>query len=188
MKIEMDAVTSEVMSELELTQHDFWNVSRQTGIVLNTFVKMVNAKNVLEIGTSNGYSGLWIAKALKQTGGHLTTIEFYEKRQSIAIENFKKCGVDDIITPLQGDACEVIKSFSEDKIFDVVFIDANKKEYVDFLNLLKPHFAKHAVILADNIISHWLKVQPFINTLEAEKDFQYEILELPAGLLIAYKN
>ena len=50
MKIEMDAVTSEVMSELELTQHDFWNVSRQTGIVLNTFVKMVNAKNVLEIG------------------------------------------------------------------------------------------------------------------------------------------
>ena len=95
MKIEMDAVTSEVMSELELTQHDFWNVSRQTGIVLNTFVKMVNAKNVLEIGTSNGYSGLWIAKALKQTGGHLTTIEFCEKRQSIAIENFKKCGVDD---------------------------------------------------------------------------------------------
>ena len=87
MKIEMDAVTSEVMSELELTQHDFWNVSRQTGIVLNTFVKMVNAKNVLEIGTSNGYPGLWIAKALKQTGGHLTTIEFYEKRQSIAIEN-----------------------------------------------------------------------------------------------------
>ena len=66
MKIEMDAVTSEVMSELELTQHDFWNVSRQTGIVLNTFVKMVNAKNVLEIGTSNGYSGLWIAKALQQ--------------------------------------------------------------------------------------------------------------------------
>ena len=81
----MDNTTANIMTELEKTQKEFWNIPRKTGVLINTFIKMMNAKNALEIGTSNGYSGLWISKALKETGGHLTTIEFYEKRQSIAI-------------------------------------------------------------------------------------------------------
>ena len=91
MDIIMDNITSETLAELEKTQKEFWNVPRKTGVLLNMFIKMMNAQNVLEIGTSNGYSGLWLAKALKETGGKLTTIEYYDKRQSIAIENFKKC-------------------------------------------------------------------------------------------------
>ena len=89
MDIIFDSVTAEVLSELEKTQKEFWNIPRKTGVLLNTFIKMMNAQNVLEIGTSNGYSGIWLSKALKTTGGRLTTIEFYDKRQSVAIENFK---------------------------------------------------------------------------------------------------
>ena len=74
----MDKITSEVMAKHEKTQKEFWNIPRTTGVLLNMFVKMLNAQNVLEIGTSNGYSGLWLAKALKETGGRLTTIKFYE--------------------------------------------------------------------------------------------------------------
>ena len=73
---------NERLAELEKTQKDFWNVSRATGNFLNMLVKMTNSKRVLEIGTSNGYSGLWFLSALEQTNGHLTTIEFYDKRQS----------------------------------------------------------------------------------------------------------
>ena len=67
MDIIMDNTTANIMTELEKTQKEFWNVPRKTGILLNTFIKMMNAKSVLEIGTSNGYSGIWLAKALKET-------------------------------------------------------------------------------------------------------------------------
>lgn len=188
MNILMDKITEEVFEELEKTRREYWNIPRKTGILLNMFIKIMDSKNALEIGTSNGYSGLWLAKALKETGGKLTTIEFYEKRQSIAIENFKKCGVCDIVRPIEGSACKIIQDFPDNEIFDFVFIDANKREYVEYFNLIKPHLAKKAMIVADNILSHWEKVQTFINAVDEDDDFQYEILELPGGILVAYKN
>ena len=149
---------------------------------------MMNIQSVLEIGTSNGYSGLWITKALKQTGGRLTTIEYYDKRQRIAYENFKKCGVLDIVRFLQGDASSIISSLSSDEIFDFVFIDANKSEYVKYFELIKPHLTDKALIVADNITSHPEKVQTFIDAVDLDKDFQYEIVDVPGGILIAYKG
>lgn len=184
----MDETTSKVLAELEKTQKDFWNIPRKTGVLMNMFIKMMNAKSALEIGTSNGYSGLWLAKALKTTGGKLTTIEYYDKRQSIAIENFKTCGVYDIVRPLQGSACDIIKSFDESEKFDFVFIDANKREYVEYFNLIKPHLTDKAMIVADNIISHAEKVQTFIDAVDADDEFQYEIVEVPGGILVAYRG
>ena len=184
----MDDVTAGILAELEKTQKEFWNVPRKTGILLNTFIKMMNAKSVLEIGTSNGYSGLWLSKALKETGGRLTTIEFYDKRQSIAIENFKSCGVMDIVRPLPGSACEILESLDESEKFDFVFIDACKKEYVKYFELVKPHLTQKAMIVADNIISHSEKVQDFIAAVDADEEFQYAIVEVPGGILTAYRN
>ena len=188
MDIVLDETTNHVMAELEKTQKDFWNVPRKTGVLLNMFIKMMNVQNALEIGTSNGYSGLWLSKALKETGGHLTTIEFYEKRQSIAIENFKTCGVDDIITAIQGSACDVIKNFSDDVKFDFVFIDASKREYIDYFKLIKPHMTKKSMLVADNIISHAEKVQDFVQEIDKDDEFQYEIVEVPGGILVAYRG
>lgn len=184
----MDKVTADVLAELEKTQKEFWNVPRKTGVLMNSFIKMMNIQNALEIGTSNGYSGIWLAKALKQTGGKLTTIEFYEKRQSIAKENFKICGVDDVVRPIQGSACEVLASFDENEKFDFVFIDACKREYVKYFEMIKPHLTSKALIVADNIISHAEKVQDFIDAVDADDEFQYEILEVPGGILVAYRG
>ena len=187
MKIKLDEITLETLTELEKTQKEFWNIPRKTGILINTFIKMMNIQNVLEIGTSNGYSGLWIAKALKETGGRLTTIEYYDKRQSVAIANFEKCGVADIIRPIQGSACEVIENLDKNEKFDFVFIDANKREYIKYFELVKPHLTEKALIIADNIISHAEKVQTFIDAIDADDEFQYEIVELPGGILIAHR-
>lgn len=188
MDIIMDEATSKVLAELEKTQKQFWNVPRKTGVLLNMFIKMMNAKSVLEVGTSNGYSGIWLAKALKETGGKLTTIEYYDKRQSVAIENFKICGIDDVVRPLQGSACDVIESLDESEKFDFVFIDANKREYVKYFELVKPHLTPKAMIVADNIISHAEKVQTFIDAVDADDEFQYEIVEVPGGILVAYRG
>ena len=188
MNINLDSITLDTMAELEKTQKEFWNVPRVTGGLLNMFIKMNNIQNALEIGTSNGYSGLWLSKALKVTGGKLTTIEFYEKRQSIAIENFTKCGVIDIIRPIQGSACEIIKSFDDNEKFDFVFIDASKREYVDYFKLIRPHLTEKALIIADNITSHAEKVQTFVDAIDNDDEFQYEIVDVPGGILIAYRH
>lgn len=188
MDIILDEITNNVMAELEKTQKEFWNIARETGVMLNMFIKMMNAKNALEIGTSNGYSGIWLSKALKQTNGHLTTIEFYEKRQSVAIENFKRCNVNDIITPVQGSAIMILENLPNDTKFDFVFIDANKSEYIKYFNLIKPHLTSKCLIAADNILSHAEKVQTFVDAIDADDEFQYEILNLPAGLLVAYRG
>lgn len=188
MKAVLDEITLETMHELEKTQKEFWNISPKTGVLLNMFIKMMNSKSVLEIGTSNGYSGLWITKALRTTGGRLTTIEYYDKRQSIAYSNFKKCGVSDIVRLLQGDACSVLSALSSYEKFDLVFIDANKSEYVKYFELVKPHLTDKALIVADNITSHPEKVQTFIDAVDSDKDFQYEIIDVPGGILVAYKG
>ncbi len=188
MDIIFDEITTNTLKELEKTQKDFWNIPRKTGVLLNMFIKMMNAKNALEIGTSNGYSGIWLSKALKETGGKLTTIEYYEKRQSAAIENFKKCGIFDLVRPIQGSACDILESFDENEKFDFVFIDANKREYVKYFELIKPHLTEKALIVADNITSHAEKVQTFIDAIDKDDEFQYEIVEVPGGILIAYRN
>lgn len=180
------SVLDETLSELEKTQKDFWNVSRATGNFLNMLVKIRNAKNVLEIGTSNGYSGLWFLDALKSTNGHLTTIEYYDKRQSIARANFDKCGFSGMYTPILGSACEILEEFTEDKKFDFVFIDANKREYVKNFELIKPHLLPNAIIAADNVNSHREKVQTFLDAIYTDTDFQTEILDFPAGLSVSY--
>lgn len=182
-----DETTKNTMLELEKTQRDFWNISRATAEFLYLSIIEHKAKNVLEVGTSNGYSGLWLSKALKETGGHLTTIEYYPKRQNIAIENFTKCGTADIVTPIIGSACDVLKELPDDMMFDFVFVDANKRESIDYFNLIHPHLVKGGIYTCDNVLSHKEKVQPFIDAINSHPDYANVILELPAGLSFARK-
>ncbi len=182
-----DDITRETMLALEKTQRDFWNISRATAEFLYISIIEKGAKNVLEVGTSNGYSGLWISKALKQTGGHLTTIEYYPKRQNIAIENFTKCGTIDVVTPVIGSACDILRELPEDAKFDFVFVDANKRESIDYFNLIHPHLVKGGIYTCDNVLSHQEKVQPFIDAINAHPDYENVVLNLPAGLSFARK-
>lgn len=183
----MDTQALELSAQLELTQHEFWNISRQTAEFISMLIKISNVKNVLEIGTSNGYSTLWIADALKDAdnNGHLTTIEFYEKRQCIARENITKSGLSDFVTFKQGRALEILEQL--DFIPDMIFIDANKSEYIQYFDLLKDKLPKGAIILADNVISHAVKVADFLEEIKNDTRYQSQVLDLPAGLLMALK-
>lgn len=181
----MNDILEQTLCELEKTQHDFWNVSRATGNFLNMLVKMAKCKSGLEIGTSNGYSGLWLGTAFKENGGKMSTIEFWEKRQVIAREHFKNCGLSEIITPIIGPATDILAQWSEP--LDFVFIDANKGQYIEFFNLVDKYLQKGGIIAADNITSHAEKVKPFVDAIMNDERYQVEILDLPAGLLLAYK-
>ena len=184
-----DNKTVETFLDLEKTIQDFWNVDRKSANFLNLAVKMINAKSALEIGTSNGYSSIWIAKALKETKGRLITIEYWEKRMSLARENFKKTGVDDIIVPVVGDAVQILADMKkEDKLrFDFIFVDANKAEYIEYFNSFDYLLEKNGVIIADNILSHYKKTKDYVEELMNNKNYQSQILNFEAGMMLSKK-
>ncbi len=189
-----DETTENILHELEKTRTDFWNLDRQSANFLNSLIKINNSKRVLEIGTSNGYSGIWILKALKETKGKLTTIEFWEKRQSVARKNFKTCCFDVEVEPKIGSAIVILEDMLEEikqgkrEKFDFVFIDANKKEYISYFKLIDEMVENGAVILADNILSHYEKVEDYVNLLFNKKDYQSQILELGTGMMLSRKS
>lgn len=182
----MNTPIEEVFARLESTQKEFWNISRETANFLNMLVKISGAKNVLEIGTSNGYSAIWLALALRETGGHLTTIEFWDNRLDMAKENFKLCGVENLITTKLGSAFPILSEM--DMEIDFAFMDANKLEYLKYFELIAPMLKRGGIIAADNILSHEEKVKPFVDAIKSNPNYQVEILDLPAGLLLAYKK
>lgn len=182
----MDSKTTLILEKLEATSEEYWNISHQTGNFISMLIKATGAKNVLELGTSNGYSGLWIADALKYTNGHLITIEFWEKRQCLARKYINECGLSDYVTFKIGQAYDIIKDEINEQ-FDLVFIDANKQEYIKFFEVIHPLLKKGGIILADNVTSHAKKVEPFVSAISNNDEYQVQILDLPDGLLMAYK-
>jgi len=125
------------------------NVPQEDGRLLRLLTEATGAKHVVEIGTSNGYSGIWFCLALRTTGGKLTTHDVDEGRASLARENFKKAGVDNMVTLVMGDAHETVTRIKEP--IDVLFIDADKEGYTDYLNKLLPLVRPGGLILAHNV-------------------------------------
>lgn len=124
------------------------NVPPEDGRLLRVLIEAVNAKHVVEVGTSNGYSGIWICLALRRTGGKLTTFEINAERAALARENFKRAGVDHLVTLIEGDAHEEVPKL--DGRVDVVFLDADKSGYIRYLRELLPRVRPGGLILAHN--------------------------------------
>ncbi len=126
----------DVISTLETQRMGMMNVPLRDGRLLRILVEAIGARQVVEIGTSNGYSGLWLCLGLKATGGRLTTFEIDPVRASLARDNFTKAGVDSLVQIVQGDAHQKVKGLSGP--IDLVFIDADKEGYLDYLQRLLP--------------------------------------------------
>ena len=125
------------------------NVSMEDGRLLRVLTEAVGAKNVVEIGTSNGYSALWFCLGLRTTGGKLITHEIDPHRASRARENFKRAGVERVVTVVEGDAHKEITKLKEP--IDILFLDADKPGYLDYLNKLLPLVRPGGLILAHNM-------------------------------------
>jgi len=132
-----------------LENQRYLNVPPQDGRFLRIMAEAMNAKNVVEIGTSTGYSGIWFGMALQKTGGKLTTFEIDAQRAATARENFKKVGMADIITVVLGDAHEKVKDLKDP--IDVLFLDADKEGYIDYLDKLLPLVRPGGLVIAHNI-------------------------------------
>lgn len=112
------------------------NVPVQDGRMLRLLAESIGAKTVVEIGTSNGISAIWLAMGVRKTGGKVITHEIDPETVKLARENFKRAGVTDIVTVVEGDAHETVKKLKGS--IDMAFIDADKPGYADYLKKLLP--------------------------------------------------
>ncbi len=183
------------LTDEEIQKHQQWmrenqrgmmNVAPDEGRYLHDLLVKMKAKRVLEIGASNGYSGTWMAMAMRKTGGKLTTIEIDEKRGNLAAENFQKTGMDAFIDFKRGDALKVIPTLSGP--FDLIFIDAWKPDYIKYLQMTYPMLREGGVLAAHNVVSHSGEMKDFLEEIHNSPRFKTEIVKVgPAGLSISYK-
>ncbi|MCS7025017.1 MAG: O-methyltransferase [Bryobacteraceae bacterium] len=143
-----DEAEAKILQVAEQTER-YLNVPLEDGRLIRILTEAIGARQALEIGTSTGYSGLWFALALRKTGGKLTTLEYDKGRAETARKNFRAAGVDSIVTVIEGDAHETVTRLKGP--FDIVFIDADKPGYADYLRKVLPLVRPGGLILAHNI-------------------------------------
>jgi predicted O-methyltransferase YrrM len=146
------------------------NITHDTGEFLSVLIQATNARRVLEIGTSNGYSTLWLALAAQAINGHVTTIELSEFKLSLATKNFERSGLSEIITQVQGDAADFLRA-SNDCSFDLVFLDSERYEYPGWWPNIKRILRPGGLLVTDNATSHSTEMAPFVALVSADAEF-----------------
>lgn len=173
------------LEEIRNNKNPRWNIPREAGILLNTLVKSTGAKSILEIGTSNGYSGIWLAEALQTTGGKLITVESHTGRFEEARLNFVEAGVSENIEQILGHAPQAVENLEQ--TFDLMFFDAIKSEHLSYFEKLSPKLKKFGLIIADNIVTHAEELKTFIETMENNRAYQTTRLTIGSGFLVSLK-
>jgi predicted O-methyltransferase YrrM len=162
------------------------NITRDTGEFLSVLVQATAARRVLEIGTSNGYSTLWLASAARATGGAVTTVELSDYKVGLARQNFSRSGLAASITLVQDDAGRVLER-AADASFDLVFLDAERPEYPGWWPHLKRVLRPGGLLVVDNATSHPEQMAPFVALVKADTDFTTSLVPVGNGEFLAVK-
>lgn len=163
-------------------QKTYLSVPPEDGRALRLLAETAGARRVVEIGTSTGYSGLWFCLALEKTGGHLTTFEMDRGRAAQARDHFREAGVSSLVTIVEGDAHAQLTSVRGP--VDVVFIDADKGGYVDYLNKVLPLVRPGGLILAHNLDM----VPEYLKAVQGNPDLETILYREGGGLIVSLKK
>ncbi|MFO1424267.1 MAG: O-methyltransferase [Candidatus Competibacteraceae bacterium] len=163
------------------------NITRDTGEFLAVLVQATNARRVLEIGTSNGYSTLWLAQAVQAVNGHVTTIELSDIKVRLAAKNFERSSLSQVIIQLHGEAGILLKNM-DDSDFDLIFLDSERSEYVGWWADIKRVLRDGGLLIVDNAISHANEMEPFITEVSADPDFTICTVPVGNGEFLATKG
>jgi predicted O-methyltransferase YrrM len=140
------------------------SASEEDGRFMRVLVSSHGIKRALEIGGANGYSAIWIGLGLRETGGHLTSIEFDDARARSAAENIRRAGLTEVVTVVHGDAFREIPKIAG--TFDFVFLDAWKPDYKRFFDLVFPRVVPHGLFLAHNVVNKETEMRDFLSAIQ----------------------
>jgi predicted O-methyltransferase YrrM len=164
----------------------FRSVDPPVAELLGVLVRARNAQHILEIGTSSGYSTIWLADAAEQTDGSVLTVDTDGERTEFARKNLQNAGVLDRVTLRTEDAASALSS-SRSGYWDFIFLDAERPEYPKYLPDLVRSLATHGVLAIDNVLSHENELVEFTRMIEAEPRFTQTVVAIGAGLRVAVK-
>ena len=178
----MDEKTTLVLRRLEKfgQEHEgYWNIPPETGRFLHVLTVAMRAKSVLEVGTSNGYSTIWFADALRTTAGKLTTFETNPDKVKMAQQAFQDARVDSYITLRHENAITALPKLAGP--VDLAFLDAAKEEHLKYFQLAFPKVRPGGVLVSDNAISHKTELKHFLNYVRKNGQGIWETTLVPLG-------
>lgn len=184
-KDDNEAKILRLFKEIDQKQGRMLNVPETDGRLLRLLTEAIDAKKVVEIGTSNGISGIWIGMALEKTGGKLITHEYDHERAELARQNFKAAGMADLITVVEGDAHQTVSKL--DGPIDLVFIDADKPGYADYLKKLLPLVRPGGLILAHNITPRTPNTE-YLKAVTTNQELETLIYPVGGGMSMTLKK
>lgn len=159
------------------------NIEPESAELLNILIRSKQAKNILEIGTSTGYSTLWLANAVKDIDGTVTTLEIDKDRTAIAKKNAENLKLEDFIDFKVTDAKAYLHECKDE--FDFILVDAERDAYCDYwFDLQRLLKANGGLMVVDNVISHAKEVESFIAHVKQNSLFMSTTLAVGAGLFI----
>ena len=162
------------------------NLEPETAELVSIFARSSGARRALEIGTSNGYSTIWLAASISEAGGRVISVDRSDEKQTVARENLSQAGLSEYVDLRCGDATEVVKTLAGP--FDFVLFDADRKSAPAQLSLLLPKLGPTAFILADNVLSHPAEIGDYLAMLKGLQQLQHVVVPIGKGLSIAFKS
>jgi len=166
-----------VLNEIKAKDKGLLAVSEEDGRFLRLMVATRKAQHALEIGGASGYSAIWIGLGLRDTGGRLVTIEYDPVRAKELAENIKRTGLSDIVQVVAGDAFQQIPKVQG--TFDFVFLDAWKKDYKRFFDMVFPRLDKGGLFLAHNVVNKKSEMGDFLDAIQ--KPSMWTTIVSPSG-------
>lgn len=182
------AELEKLLADLEAKRAQYYNVPREDARFLNLLLKATRSKRVLEVGTANGYSAIWIALGLEETDGKLTTIEIDPRKVKEAKENLERAGVAHRVTCLEGDAHKLVRTLEGP--FDFIFLDADMGRDLDYFEALFPKLSPGGVLLRHNAIRYASTMKDYLEAVKKHPELDTVILSLTMddGFAVSYKK
>jgi predicted O-methyltransferase YrrM len=162
------------------------NITRDTGELLSVLVRATAARRVLEVGTSNGYSTLWLAEAARDVGGRVTTVELSEDKLALASANFARSGLSACIELVHDDAGHLLER-TDPGAWDLIFLDSERSEYPRWWPLLRRALRPRGLLVVDNATSHVEEMAPFVARVTSDPEFTTCLVPVGKGEFLAVK-
>jgi predicted O-methyltransferase YrrM len=165
----------------------FRNVEPETAELLGVLVRSMQARRLLEIGTSNGYSTIWLADAAEAVGGSVLSLEVEPERTALARANLEEAGVGGFVELRTQDAGEALAGF-EDESWDLIFLDAERPAYVGYWSQLMRVLRQNGLLVVDNTLSHANQLVDFSELVYGDERVTSTLVTVGAGVLLVVKS
>lgn len=185
--LELEKYGKEYDRTKEKREERLRNISREMGQFLSILVKGCSAQRILEIGTSNGYSTIWLANAVQETKGIVTTVELSSERVAEALVNFEKASLRRRIDIHNQEAGAFLDA-QVNRSFDFIFLDSERTQYMWWWENIKRILEPKGFLVIDNAISHTEELAEFIQMIEEDEIFETVLLAFQKGAFVARKK